>query len=68
MAFRTTEIKTYKTVVICDDCRKKLPLCTTDFPPSFDTKMNGALSKGYTFKQEGNKFKNYCGDCKGKHK
>ena len=68
MAFRTEEIKTYETVVICDDCKKEMPLRTATCPPSFDTKMNGALSKGYTFKQEGNYFKNYCGDCKGKHK
>lgn len=68
MVFRTKEIKTYETVVICDDCRKEIPLCTTACPPSFDTTMNGALSKGYTFKKEGNLFKNYCGDCKGKHK
>lgn len=68
MAFRTKEIKTYKTVVICDDCRKEESLCTTDYPPSFDTTMNSALSKSYTFKQEGNHFKNYCKDCKGKHK
>ncbi|MGE6620016.1 hypothetical protein [Bacillus mycoides] len=67
MAFRTKEIKTYQTVVICDDCRKEEPLCTTDCPPSFNTKMNGALSRGYTFKDTGKQFKNYCRNCKGKH-
>lgn len=68
MAFRTEEVKSYKTVVICDDCGNEKPLlCTTNHPPSFDWKMNGALSEGYTFKQEGNQFKNYCEGCKRKH-
>ncbi|UIJ66763.1 hypothetical protein LW858_29035 [Bacillus cereus] len=63
MAFRTEEIKTYQTVVICDECGKEQLLCTTTHPPSFDTKMNGALSAWYTFKQEGKQFKNYCKEC-----
>ncbi|MFZ7936239.1 hypothetical protein ACO1D2_11655 [Bacillus thuringiensis] len=67
MAFRTKEVKTYTTYVICDDCGKEMVLCTTFNPPSFDTKMNGALSAGYTFKDTGKQFKNYCSDCKGKH-
>ncbi|MDA2261286.1 hypothetical protein PDM99_13450 [Bacillus cereus group sp. Bc200] len=69
MAFRTKETKTYTTTVICDDCGKERVLCVSAFDPlGFEGKMNGALSKGYTFKQEGNRFKNYCSDCKGKHK
>ncbi|PHD57719.1 hypothetical protein [Bacillus wiedmannii] len=68
MAFRTEEIKTYKTVVICDDCGKERTLRSTSTPLGFDGKMNSALSEGYTFKQEGIWFKNYCEDCKQKHK
>ncbi|MED1568462.1 hypothetical protein [Bacillus paramycoides] len=68
MAFRTEEIKTYKTVVICDDCGKEETLRTTNCPPSFETKMNGVLSKGDTFKDIGKQFKNYCSGCKAKHK
>ncbi|WP_205206381.1 hypothetical protein [Bacillus sp. H1a] len=56
MAFRIEEIKTYKTVVICDDCGKEETLRTTNCPPSFETKMNGALSKGDTFKDIGKQF------------
>lgn len=67
MAFRTEEMKSYKTVVVCDDCGKEELLCKTNCPPSFDTRMSGALSKGYTFKKEGNHFKNYCERCKQKH-
>ncbi|MDA2113527.1 hypothetical protein PDN20_30450 [Bacillus cereus] len=69
MAFRTKETKTYTTIVICDDCGKERVLCCATFDPlGFNEKMNGALSNGYMFKQEGNHFKNYCGDCKEKHK
>ncbi|MED2846551.1 hypothetical protein [Bacillus toyonensis] len=67
MAFRTEEIKSYKTVVICDDCGKEEVLRTTIYPPNFDTRMNDAISRGYTFKQEENQFKNYCEGCKQKH-
>ncbi|MGR5864292.1 hypothetical protein ACT7DZ_10390 [Bacillus cereus] len=62
------EVKSYTTYVICDDCGKEMILCTTFNPPSFDTKMNGALLLGYTFKDIGKQFKNYCNDCKEKHK
>ncbi|GAB6482244.1 TPA: hypothetical protein QCV71_005601 [Bacillus cereus] len=58
MAFRTKEIMSYTTVVICDNCEKERILCATFTPLGFDGKMNGALSKGYTFKQKGNQFKN----------
>lgn len=68
MAFRTKEIKSYTTTVICDDCGKERILCTSFEPLGFNERMNGALSSGYTFKKEGNHFKNYCIDCKGKHK
>ncbi|AYF06314.1 hypothetical protein MLA2C4_11725 [Bacillus mobilis] len=68
MAFRTKETKSYTTTVICDECGKERILCSTFEPLGFDGKMNGVLSKGYTFKQEGKDFKNYCGDCKRKHK
>lgn len=68
MAFRIEEIKSYRTFVICDDCGKEEVLRTTLYLPSFDTRMVDAISSGYTFKQEGKQFKNYCKDCKGKHK
>ncbi|MGX5569551.1 hypothetical protein ACWKT7_28125 [Bacillus toyonensis] len=67
MALRTEEIKSYKTVVICDDCGKETVLRETSTPLGFDSRMNGAITNGYTFKQEGNQFKNYCKDCKQKH-
>ncbi|MCU5431280.1 hypothetical protein G5716_30260 [Bacillus pacificus] len=68
MAFRTKEVKSYTTYVICDDCGNEMILCTTWNLPSFDTKMNGALSLGYTFKDTGKQFKNYCNDWQRKYK
>ena len=67
MAFRTEEIKAYKTTVICDGCKKEAILCETSTPASFDTRMNMALAKGYTFKDSGKQFENYCIDCKSKY-
>ncbi|WP_041123068.1 hypothetical protein [Jeotgalibacillus alimentarius] len=67
MAFRTEEVTNYKTIVICDDCKKESVLNTTPTPMGFDNKMNGALSLGYTFKDNGKRFMNYCNSCKPKH-
>ncbi|MGG3890245.1 hypothetical protein [Metabacillus fastidiosus] len=68
MAFRFEEIKSYKTVVICDDCKKETLICYDDLPLNFNDRMNGALSKNYTFKNYGDgTFKNYCEDCKSKY-
>lgn len=67
MAFRTEEIIRYKTLVICDDCKKEKLLLETSEPLGFDNKMNGALASGYTFKDSGKQFMNYCPDCKSNH-
>ena len=68
MAFRTEEIKLFKNIVICDDCGYETKLGETIVPMGFDNRMNGALSKGYTFKADDNgRFKNYCKKCKLKH-
>ncbi len=67
MAYRTFEYTKYTTFVICDNCGKEEKLLTGNTYPSFDTRMNGALNKGYTFKQSvDGVFKNYCTDCKSK--
>lgn len=68
MSYRTEEIKAFKTLVICDDCGKETPLRTMDFPLNFNERMNGALSKGYSFTDTGGQFKNFCKECKPKHK
>jgi hypothetical protein len=68
LAFREEEIKTYKTIIICDDCKKESILIEIKSPTSFDTRMNGAISKGFTFNTyDGNEFKNYCKECKTKY-
>jgi len=64
MSYRTEEVKTYRTFVICDDCGKERNITTTDKPIGFDGRMNGALCSGYSFTQSGGAFKNYCRDCK----
>ncbi|OPH61905.1 hypothetical protein BC351_01295 [Paenibacillus ferrarius] len=64
MAFRTEEIITYKSIVICDDCKKETELCESAYPIGFDNRMNRALAAGYTFKDTGKQFKNYCKDCR----
>lgn len=68
MSFRTDEIKTYRTIVICDDCGKEKVIADSDIPLGFDNRMNGALQNGYMFKQEGNVFKNYCFQCESKRR
>ncbi|WP_406654125.1 hypothetical protein [Bacillus cereus] len=57
MAFRTKETKSYTTTVICDDCGKERILCSTFEPLGFNGKMNGALSKGYTFNKKARTLK-----------
>lgn len=65
MAFRNEEVMTIRNIVICDKCGKeKLIKETKSTPLNFDNRMNGALGLGYTFKDEGGVFKNYCRDCK----
>lgn len=49
--------------VSCDICGASRKI-GTDL--NFDGRMNNALRAGYTFKQEGNVFKNYCRECQGK--
>jgi predicted dinucleotide-binding enzyme len=66
MAYWTEEVKTYKTVVICDDCGSKKVIAETKEPIGFDNRMNGALQNGYSFTQEGSVFKNYCFSCQSK--
>jgi hypothetical protein len=67
MAFRTEEVKSYKTMAICDDCKKETMIAETPQPLGFENKMNGALASGYTFKDTGKQFVNYCKTCKSKH-
>lgn len=67
MAFRTEIIQIFKTIVICDDCKKEKTLCENPSPIGFDGRMNEALRNGYTFKDTGKQFKNYCKDCKVNH-
>lgn len=64
MSYREEEIVTYKTTVICDKCGAERVLAERPTPLGFDNRMNGALSSGYTFTQEGGVFKNYCFKCK----
>ena len=66
MAFRHESKITYKTIVVCDDCKKETTLSDGDsLPLGFDNRMNGAITKGYTFKTYGGKeYKNYCKECK----
>lgn len=64
MAFRVEEIKTYKTIVVCDDCKSERVLREGNHPLGFDSRMNGALTYGYTFKSVGGQFMNYCPKCK----
>ncbi|MEK4196172.1 hypothetical protein NYE59_24045 [Paenibacillus sp. FSL L8-0323] len=68
MSFRTEEIKTYRSIVICDDCRKEKIIAETCTPLGFDSRMNGSLQNGYTFTQEGSVFKNYCYQCQSKRR
>lgn len=69
MAYRNEEIKTYRTTLICDDCKKEVVLHESNQSfPNFDTKMNGTIQKSFTFKNYGDgAFKNYCNDCKKKY-
>lgn len=68
MAYEVEEIKTYKTHVVCDDCGDKVLLSEGRSPLGFDNRMNGALAKGFTFKNYGDGvFKNYCKGCKSKY-
>jgi hypothetical protein len=66
MSFRSEKITTYKTIVICDECGEEKDISETKDPLGFDNRMNGSLQNGYSFTQEGNKFKNYCTKCKSK--
>lgn len=58
--------KTINTLyVICDKCGKETYIQEkTDAVFGFTTRMNGALIKGYTFREENGVFKNYCEECK----
>lgn len=57
---------TNKTVVYvkCDGCGSEQQLGEN---LNFDQRMNGCLTKGYTFKEESGTFKNYCNRCKKSH-
>jgi Fe2+ or Zn2+ uptake regulation protein len=66
MAFRIDEVKMFRTIVICDDCKKETTLADRPFPLQFDRRMNRALEMGYTFKDENGVFKNYCNECRKK--
>ncbi|KYD05342.1 hypothetical protein [Bacillus atrophaeus] len=52
----------YKTVVICDKCRKEKVLGIGK-PLTWEDHMNGALHHGYTFTEKGNGFENLCPKC-----
>lgn len=68
MAYRADECLIIKNIVICDNCGfETLIKETKGVPLNFDNRMNGALTKGYTFKQEGQVFKNYCRKCRINH-
>ncbi|MGO4345516.1 hypothetical protein AB4Z45_08495 [Paenibacillus sp. MCAF9] len=64
MAFRTDEITTFRTVVICDSCKSERELSLGKTPLGFDNRMNGAIHFGYTFLNTGKQFMNYCEKCK----
>lgn len=65
VAFRNEEVLTIRNIVICDGCKsEKLIRETKGVPLNFDNRMNGALGLGFTFRDEGGVFKNYCQNCK----
>jgi hypothetical protein len=62
--FRYEEKKSYRTVVICDRCGKEeVVLENTPFIPSFDTRMNLTIGKGYSLVQKFGAFYYYCKEC-----
>lgn len=64
VAFRVDEVTTYKTIVICDKCKRERVLREGTQPLGFDNRMNGALTFGYTFKEVDGHFVNHCPKCK----
>lgn len=64
MAYRLEEVKTYKNIVVCDDCKRETLIRESSIPLGFDSKMNGTIEVGYTFKNVSGVFKNYCSDCR----
>lgn len=64
MAYRLEEVKTYKNIIICDGCKKETLLYESSTPLGFDSKINKTIESGYSFKNVGGVFKNYCSVCR----
>lgn len=61
--YRVEQVVEYKTSVVCDGCSKTYTIHRGKTPLDSGGREQATLSRGYTFREEGGVFKNYCRAC-----